>query len=50
LDPTQVIARDDKGKPSTAIAELTKKLSDLKGGKAHLERFTGLNGRAENRV
>jgi hypothetical protein len=44
VDPTQVIARDYKGKPATAIAELTKKLSDLKGGKAHLERLTGSNG------
>ena len=44
LDPTQVIARDDKGKPTTAFAELTKKLSDLKGGNAHLERLTGING------
>ena len=42
LNPTQVIARDDKGTPSTAIAELTKKLGDLKGGKAHLERFKPL--------
>jgi flagellar motor protein MotB len=44
LDPTKVIARDDKGKPTAAIAELTKKLSDLKGGKAHLERLTGFDG------
>jgi hypothetical protein len=34
LNPAKVIARDDKGKFATAIAELTKKLSDLKGGKA----------------
>jgi hypothetical protein len=44
LHLTQVIARDDKGKPTTAIAVLTKKLSDLKGGKAHLERLTGFDG------
>ena len=49
LDPTQVIARDDKSKPTTAIAELTKKLSDLKGGKAHLERFTGFDGEQKSR-
>jgi hypothetical protein len=47
LDPTQVIARDDKGKPSTAIAELT--IGDLKGGKAHLERFTGIDGEKKSR-
>ena len=49
LDPTQVIARDDKSKPTTAIAELTKKLSDLKRGKAHFERFTGFDGEQKSR-
>jgi hypothetical protein len=43
LDPTKFIARDDKGKSTTAIAELTKKLSDLKGGKTHLKRLTGFD-------
>jgi hypothetical protein len=43
-NPTQVIERDDKSKPAKAIAELTRKLSDLKGGKAHLERLTGFDG------
>jgi hypothetical protein len=49
LDPTQVTARDNKGKPTTPIAELAKKPSDLKGGKARLKRLTGFDGEQKSR-
>jgi hypothetical protein len=49
LDPTQFTARDNKGKPTTPIAELAKKPSDMKGGKAHLKRLTGFDGEQKSR-